>query len=117
MRLVLVLLALLVAVAPAAAGIAPARPVDAPLLARAATPNELLAQSVAARLTGKKPVVRCGPLHTGPGALGMTPFLNGHPAGYFLLDPTVCADLAAFRTRPSSYDPAACTTDPCLQRA
>lgn len=108
--------ALLALAAPVAAGVRPARPVDAPLLARAATPNELLAQSVAARLTGKKPVVRCGALHASPGVLGITPFLNGHPIGYFLLDPQVCADLAAFRAGPSSYDPAACTGNACLQR-
>lgn len=115
MRLV-ILLSLLVLAAPAAAGVGPARPVDASLLARAATPDELLAQSVAARLTGKKPVVRCGPLHASSGVLGITPFFNDHPVGYFLLDPQVCANLAAFRATPSSYDPAACTTNACFQR-
>ncbi len=115
MRLALVLV-LLLGVAPAAAGLGPARPVDGPLLARTATPDELLAQSVAARLTGKKPVVRCGPLHASQGVLGITPFLNGRPIGYFLLDPKVCVDLAAFRSAPSSYDPAPCTTNACLDR-
>jgi hypothetical protein len=111
-----VILGLLVLAAPAAAGVAPARPVDAPLLARSATPDERLAESVAARLTGKKPVVRCGPLHASVGVLGVTPYLNGRPVGYFLLDPQVCANLAAFRASPSSYDPAACTDNACLDR-
>ncbi len=107
---------MLLALAPTAAAVTPARPQDAALLKRAATPNEQLAQSVAARLTRKKPVVRCTPVSLGSGELGMTPFLNGRPVGYFLLDPKVCADLASFRAHHSSYDPAACTTNACLDR-
>ncbi len=111
-----VLLVLLLTVAPAAGAVAPARPADAALLKRAATPDELLAQSVAARLTGKKPVVRCAPLPASSGELGVTPFLNGRPAGYFLLSQQVCADLAAFRANPSAYDLAACTDNSCGAR-
>ncbi len=107
----------LLALAPAAAGLTPARPGDAALLSRAPTADEQLAQSVAARLTRKKPVVRCTTVPLGSGELGMTPFLNGRPVGYFLLDPKVCADLAAFRRDPSAYDPAeACKTNACLDR-
>jgi hypothetical protein len=112
MRLALVL-ALLLAVAPAAGAVTPARPADAALLKRAATPDELLAQSVAARLTGKKPVVRCAPLPASSGELGVTPFMNGRPAGYFLLSQKVCADLAAFRANHSAYDLTACPDDAC----
>ncbi len=115
MRLAAVLVLLLTLV-PAAAAVTPARPQDAALLRRAATPDEQLAQSVAARLTRQKPVVRCTAVPLGSGELGMTPFVNGRPVGYFLLDPKVCADLAAFRRSPSSYDPAACTTNACLDR-
>ena len=110
-----ILLAVLVLAAPAAAGVRPANPSDAALLARAATPDELLAQSVAARLTGKKPLVRCAPLPAS-GELGVTPFLNSGSAGYFLLNARVCSELAAFRAKPSAYDPASCADDPCFQR-
>ena len=113
MRPVLALL-LLFALAPAALALTPARPQDAPLLRRAATPDELLAQSVAARLTKLKPVVRCAAVPLGSGELGVTPFLGGRPVGYFILDPGVCADLAAFRAHPSAYDTAACTSNACL---
>jgi hypothetical protein len=116
MRLALVLV-LLLALAPAAAALTPARPQDAPLLRRTATSDELLAQSVAARLTGKKPVVRCTTVPLGSGELGVTPFLNGRPMGYFLLSSDVCADLAAFRTKPSAYDPRTCTDNTCADRA
>ena len=115
MRLALALVLLLTLV-PAAAAVTPARPQDASLLKRAATPNELLAQSVAARLTRQKPVVRCTAVPLGSGELGVTPFVNGRPVGYFLLSSEVCAELAAFRRNHSSYDPAACTTNACLDR-
>ena len=115
MRLALALVLLLTLV-PAAAAVTPARPQDASLLKRAATPNELLAQSVAARLTRQKPVVRCTAVPLGSGELGVTPFVNGRPVGYFLLSSEVCAELAAFRMNHSSYDPAACTTNACLDR-
>jgi len=116
MRPALVVFFLLLALAPAAAAITPARPQDAPLLRRGATPDEQLAQSVAARLTRLKPVVRCTAVPLGSGELGVTPFVNGRPAGYFLLDPQVCAELAAFRASPSSHDPASCTTNGCLNQ-
>jgi hypothetical protein len=115
MRFALVLV-LLFGLVPAAAAITPARPQDAALLKRAATPDEQLAQSVAARLTRKKPVVRCTKVPLGSGELGVTPFLNGRPLGYFLLDPKVCSDLASFRKSHASYNPAACTTNACLDR-
>jgi hypothetical protein len=110
-----VILAVLLAVAPAAGAVTPARPADAALLERTATPDELLAQSVAARLTGKKPVVRCAALPSS-GELGVTPFLNGRPVGYFLLSQKVCADLAAFRANPAAYDLSACPDDSCGAR-
>ncbi len=115
MRFALVLF-LLLALAPAAAAVTPARPEDAPLLRRAATPNELLAQSVAARLTKLKPVVRCASVPLGSGELGVTPFINGRSVGYFILDPQVCAELASFRAHPSAYDPYSCTTNACLNK-
>ncbi len=96
MRLALALV-LLLTLAPAAAAVTPARPQDASLLKRAATPNEQLAQSVAARLTRQKPVVRCTAVPLGSGELGVTPFVNGRPVGYFLLSSEVCAELAAFQ--------------------
>jgi len=116
MRFALVLF-LLLTLAPAAAAVTPARPQDAPLLRRAATRDEQLAQSVAARLTGLKPVVRCTTVPLGSGELGVTPFVNGKPVGYFLLSSDVCADLAAFRSKPSAYDPRACTDNTCAERA
>jgi len=109
-------LALVLALAPAALAVTPARPGDAALLARPATRDELLAQSVAARLTRLKPVVRCAALPPGSGELGVTPFVNGRPVGYFLLSTQVCSDLAAFRARPQAYDPAKCADDACMQR-
>jgi len=117
MRLALVLLVLLAVGAPTAGAITPARPADAALLGRGATPNEVLAQSVAARLTGKKPVVRCTTVPLGSGELGVTPFLNDHPVGYFLLSSEVCARLAAFRAKWIDYDPFACEDNACFQRA
>jgi hypothetical protein len=116
MRFALVLL-LLLALAPAAGAVTPVSPADAALLARPATPNERLAESVAARLTRQKPVVRCTVVPLGSGELGVTPFVNGRPVGYFLLSSEVCANLAAFRVRPSAYDPSACTDNTCLERA
>ena len=117
MRFALVFFVLLaLALAPSAAPLTPARPQDAALLGRQATPDEQLAQSVAARLTRKKPVVRCTTVPLGSGELGETPILNGRPMGYFLLDSAVCSDLASFRAHHSSYDPSACTTNACLER-
>ncbi len=115
MRLALVLLLLLV-LAPAAGGATPGLPDYSALLKRPATSDELLAQSVAARLTGKKPEVRCTTVPLGSGELGVTPFLNGRPEGYFLLSSEVCADLAAFRAKPTAYDPGACSDNACEER-
>ncbi|HEY1367201.1 MAG TPA: hypothetical protein VGF23_08815 [Gaiellaceae bacterium] len=86
----------------------PVRPVDAPLLARSATSQERLAQSIARRLTGHQAVARCSVVHEAPGVWGSTPFLNDRPVGYFLLMPKACASLAAFRADPATFDPTAC---------
>jgi hypothetical protein len=106
-RLLLVTVAL---AAGAATGNAatPVRPVDAPLLARRATGQERLAESIARRLTGHAAVARCSVVHEAPGVWGITPFVNDRPVGYFLLMPTACASLATFRADPRSFDPTAC---------
>jgi hypothetical protein len=106
----------LVLAAPAAAVVYPVRPYDAPLLARAATPYEQIAESVAQRLTRKSAVVRCSAVHLKPGELGVTPFVNAKPAGYFLMAPETCALLAAFRANPNAYDPQACMDATCLNK-
>jgi len=115
-RMLLVLVAGLVLAAPAAAVVYPVRPYDAPLLARAATPYEQIAESVAQRLTRKAAVVRCAAGHLKPGELGVTPFVNDKPAGYFLMAPETCALLAAFRANPNAYDPRACSDTTCLNK-
>jgi hypothetical protein len=105
----------------ALATVRPVRPGDGPLLARAPTYEERVAESVARRLTGKKSNIRCGTLGV-PGAAwptgvaGITLFQGGQAAGYALLLPEVCAELVAFRSNPSSYDPDACADTGCLQR-
>jgi len=91
--------------APAAHGqLRPVRPGDQALLKRAPTYEEQVAAQVAARLTRLRPQVRCAPL----GILGT------HPAGYFLMVPQMCADLAAFHKSPASFDPRACRDGTCL---
>jgi len=69
-----------VAAASAHAQARPLRPGDAALLRRAPTPEELVAQAVAKRLTRLSPTVRCGPLgiDVPPGLLvtGRTPTLD-----------------------------------------
>ena len=40
--------------------------------------------------------------------LGVTLFLGTHPAGYFLMVPQMCAELAAFHKSPASFDPRVC---------
>ena len=115
-RLLLALAVGLALAAPAAAVVYPVRPYDAPLLARAATPHEQIAESVAQRLTRKAAVVRCAAGHLKPGELGVTPFVNDRPAGYFLMAPETCGLLAAFRANPNAYDPEACTDTACLNR-
>jgi hypothetical protein len=100
------------------ATVRPLRPADAKLLNRPATPEEQIAEAVAARLTRLQPKVRCGPLGvpSGYGILGITLFEGSHPAGYFLMLPDLCKQLAAFRASPASYDPRACTDGECLSR-
>jgi hypothetical protein len=114
LRFLVALCALTVA-APAAAVVYPARPWDGPLLARAALPDERIAEAVAQRLTRRPAVVRCANAHLQPGELGVTPFVNNKPMGYFIMAPETCAMLAAFRSDPAAYDPRRCTDSPCLQ--
>jgi hypothetical protein len=109
--------ATLAVAAPASAVVYPARPYDAPLLARASTPNERLAEAVAQRLTRRPAVVRCASGHLKPGELGVTPFVNNQPRGYFLMAPETCALLASFRSNPGAFDPGACKDTACLRRA
>jgi hypothetical protein len=102
----------------ALAGVRPLRPSDQQLLRRVPTYEEQVAQQVAARLTHLHPAVRCGALGIGsnPNVLGITLFDAKGPAGYFLMLPEMCADLADFRSSPASYDPAACADDACDER-
>ena len=101
----------------AQAQVRPVRPADEALLKRAPTYEEQIAAQVAARLTHLHPQVRCAPLGI-PGLpssiLGVTLFLGTHPAGYFLMVPQMCADLAAFHKSPASFDPRACRDGTCL---
>jgi hypothetical protein len=115
-RLLLVLAAALALAAPAAGVVYPARPYDAPLLARAATADERVAESVAERLTRRPAVVRCASGHLTAGELGATPFVNNKPAGYFIMAPETCRLLTSFRSNPAAYDPSACRDTTCLQK-
>ena len=124
MRLAILLAAAAVACTAAASAHAQARPLrpgDAALLKRAATPEELIAQSVAKRLTHLSPTVRCGPLglDVAPGTLvtGVTLLPPHGPADYFLLLPQMCTYLAWFRQDPQRFDPSACADSACLQLA
>jgi hypothetical protein len=105
--------------ASAYATVRPLRPGDAKLLNRAPTYEEQIAEQVAARLTHLHPKVRCGPLGipTGYGILGITLFEGPHAAGYFLMLPQICEELAAFRASPTSYDPRACTDNVCMSKS
>lgn len=103
--------------ASAAAVVYPVRPSDAPLLARSATANERLAESVAYRLTRKRVEVRCTSASESPGVLGLTPFRGDRPGNYFLLMPTACRELASFRADPARFDPAHCEDSACLGAA
>jgi hypothetical protein len=107
LRLLLVAVALVGTTTSATAAV-PVRPVDAPLLARRATAQEQLAQSIARRLTGHTAVARCSVVHEAPGVWGVTPFVDDRPVGYFLLMPKACASLAAFRADPAAFDPSRC---------
>ena len=122
MRVRLLLLAVVAAAASAGAALGAARPVrpsDAPLLARAPTYEEQVAEAVAGRLTRKTVTVRCGSLGVAgagwpSGIAGITLFTGDRPAGYAILLPQVCAQLVAFRRDPSAYDPAACADSACF---
>ena len=121
MRVVVLLTAALVAAVLAAsahATVRPVRPADAKLLDRPATYEERVAEQVAARLTHLQPQVRCGSLGipSGYGILGITLFTGTRPAGYFLMLPEMCRDLAAFHASPSSYDPRDCNDESCAER-
>jgi hypothetical protein len=96
----------------------PLRLADAKLLARPATYEEQIAEQVAARLTHLHPQVRCGPLGvpSGYGILGITLFDGTRPAGYFLMLPLLCTELAAFHASPASYEPSSCTDNACLTK-
>jgi hypothetical protein len=102
----------------AQATVRPLRPSDARLLNRPATYEEQIAEQVAARLTHLHPKVRCGPLGipSGYGILGITLFDGTRAAGYFLMLPQLCAELAAFRASPASYDPRACSDEACVNK-
>ena len=102
----------------AQATLRPLRPADARLLARPATYEEQIAEQVAARLTHLHPQVRCGPLGvpSGYGILGITLFEGTRPAGYFLMLPQLCTELAAFHASPATYDPRSCTDSACLTK-
>jgi hypothetical protein len=124
MRLAILLAAAAVASIAAASAHAQARPLrpgDAALLNRAATPEELVAQSVAKRLTHLSPSVRCGSLGidvpAGMMVTGITLLPPHGPADYFLLLPEMCNYLAWFRQSPQRYDPSTCTDNACLQLA
>jgi hypothetical protein len=116
-RPLVVLVLALTLVAPAAAIVYPARSSDGPLLARAATAEERVAQSVAERLTRRPAVARCTARNLAAGELGITPFVNEKPAGYFLISPETCKVLVAFRAAPSAFDPDACRDAPCVRAA
>jgi hypothetical protein len=115
------LLAALAATGAALATVRPVRPADGPLLQRAPTYEEKVAESVARRLTRRQSNVRCGPLglgSAGTGVLGITLFASPlRPAGYAVLLPEICEQLIAFRANPESYDPDACADNECLQSA
>lgn len=116
--LAVVVLAAGVTAASALAQARPLRPADAALLKRAPTKEEVIAESVAARLTRLHPEVRCGPLGVtlAPGELvtGITLLPPHGQASYFLLLPQMCNYLAWFRADPQRYDPNTCTDDACL---
>jgi len=124
MRLAILLAAAAVASIVAASAHAQARPLrpgDATLLKRAATPEELIAEAVAKRLTHLSPSVRCGSLGitVPPGMMvtGITLLPPHGPADYFLLLPQMCSYLAWFRQDPQRYDPTTCTDNACMQLA
>lgn len=116
---IVALVALALTAGAAQASVRPVRSSDGPLLARKPTYEETVAESVAARLTGKRVNIRCGSLGI-PGASwpdgisGITLFNGSGPAGYAVLLPEVCAQLISFRSAPAAYDPRACKDSKCL---
>jgi hypothetical protein len=116
-RLRFLLLAVLAAGLAAASAQANARPVtpqDKALLARVATSEERVAEAVAARLTGHKSSVRCGPLgYADSRILGVTPLLDQRSFDYFLMRPEQCSYLAWFRQAPWRWDPRSCAAEDC----
>jgi len=117
MRVRVLLGAALLAATVAGAAHAAARPVyrqDRALLARPATVEERIAESVSDRLTHHRVSVRCGPVHeSSPRVLGVTPFLNGRPFDYFLMRPPECTYLSWFRAAPARWDPRSCAASDC----
>jgi hypothetical protein len=94
----------------ASATVRPINAHDRALLARGATYEEQIAEQVAARLTRRKPAVRCGSLGiSDPNVLGVT-FLD---RDYFLMLPAECTYLAWFRQSPARWDPQACVQSDC----
>jgi hypothetical protein len=116
-----VLLAVGLVAASASATVRPLRPADAKQLARKPIREEMLAQTVAARLTRRSPAVRCSPLgiQVPPGAFvgGITLMPKYEKPTYFLITPELCNYLSWFRKDPKRYDPAECVGDKCLQEA
>ena len=117
----LAVLAAAVFAASAQATSRPIRPGDESLLKRGATYEEQVAEYVAARLTRLRPEVRCGPLGIAapPGLFigGITLIPSNGPATYFLVEPSNCGYLTAFRQDPGRFDPTLCTDGACMQDA
>ena len=121
MRLAPLLVAIALAGIVASVAHAEARPLtasDRALLARSATYEEQIGESVARRLTGHTVAVRCGALGVAdPRILGVTPFSATGPVDYFLMRPAECTYLAWFRQAPARWDPRACTAEDCSRVA
>ena len=117
MRVTVLLFAAALACVFAASASATARPVNAQdraLLARSATYEEKIAEQVAARLTGHRVSVRCGPIGVSDArVLGVTPLLNSRSFDYFLMRPAECTYLSWFRQAPTRWDPATCASEDC----
>jgi hypothetical protein len=98
---------------------AEARPLtaaDRALLARAATPEEQVAELVARRLTGRAVSVRCGAIgEDDPHILGVTPWSPSGPVDYFLMRPAQCTYLSWFRQSPARWDPRTCSATDCAE--
>jgi hypothetical protein len=58
--------------------------------------------------------VRCGNLTQVPSnVLGVTPYLDGHAFGYFLMRPAECTYLTWFHEDPTRWDPSTCEGGDC----